>query len=268
MNKRFKKIRKIFIAVFLFSTIIICRIYLIDLYRVPSSSMLPNVQPGDYILVSKITYGPRVLNVRKLLIKKELGYKWYKGIGSIRKGDIIVFNKPIYPYNLSDNSNIYGNCLVKRCYGLPGEIVRIENTKNRKGVIECFYSMIYPYDTTLHWSLDNYGPLWVPGKGQTMKLDQTNAKNYKDILLFEGYETEIRNDSIFLNGKFAKYYAFNYNYYFMLGDNFYNSTDSRYWGFVPQTHIIGKAMLVLFSIDPNQPWYRSFKWKRFLKRIK
>jgi signal peptidase I len=86
-------------------------------------------------------------------------------------------------------------------------------------------------------------------------------------LLYEGCKTITRTDSVFINGKYAKYYVVKNNYYFMKGDKFYNSADSRYWGFVPQTHVIGKAVLVLFSIDPDEPWYRCFRWGRFLKGI-
>ncbi len=127
--------------------------------------------------------------------------------------------------------------------------------------------LLFPYDSTLNWTIDHYGPLWVPGKGKTMKLTTVSASHYKGMLLFEGNTIDIRSDSIFLNGNYASEYTFKENYYFMQGDNFYGSIDSRYWGIVPQKSIVGKAVLVLFSLDPDARWYRKFRWGRFLKRI-
>lgn len=100
-----------------------------------------------------------------------------------------------------------------------------------------------------------------------MKLTAVNATHYKGMLLFEGNTIDIRKDSVFLNGNYASEYVFKENYYFMVGDNFYNSIDSRFWGFVPEKSIVGKAVLVLFSLDPDAKWYRKFRWGRFLRRI-
>ena len=75
------------------------------------------------------------------------------------------------------------------------------------------------------------------------------------------------NDSVFFNGIYTPRHYFKYNYYFMIGDNYYQSNDSRFWGFLPETHIIGKAVLVLFSLDPGEQCYKKFRWTRFLKKI-
>lgn len=93
-----------------------------------------------------------------------------------------------------------------------------------------------------------------------------NALHYRDLLKYEGYNVTFQCDSILLNGVYTKKYKFKGDYYFMLGDNLFKSRDSRYWGFVPRRNIIGKAVLVLFSLDPDEPWYKKFKWNRFLKR--
>jgi signal peptidase I len=231
--------------------------------------MSPTLASGDYIIVSKISYGPRVINVWKLLFfEKKLEYNWYKGFGSVKKDDVFVFNLPQYSKMNNKYPQIYGEAIVKRCYGLQGDTVKIKNAKtNYFGGVKIRLDL-YPHDNSLNWTIDNYGPLWVPGKGKVMSLNLESARHYMDVLLFEGSKINISNDSVYLNGKYSASYTFKYNYYFMMGDNFYNSNDSRYWGFVPQTHVIGKVILVLFSIDPDKPWYECFKWGRFLKRVR
>lgn len=247
--------------------IVLIRIYIFGIFIIPSSSMAPTLLPGDYILVSKMSYGPRVINVWKLLIDKKLKYNWYKGWGEINKGDVFVFNFPQYRTLNNKYPDIYGGTIVKRCYGIPGDLVVIKNERiKNKGFLA--KANLFPYDNTLSWTIANYGPLWVPGEGQAMFLNTKTAKHYKDVLLYEGYKVKLYNDSVFLNNIFAKSVTFKNNYFFMVGDNFYDSYDSRYWGFVPEKNIVGKAVFVLFSLDPNKPWYRCFKWGRFLQRIK
>jgi signal peptidase I len=242
------------------------------MFTIPSDSMLPTLERGDYILVNKIVYGPRVIDWCRLLFDKKIEYHWYKGIGEIKKGDVFVFNFPLYSRLNNKFPDLYGTAFVKRCFGMPSDSVRI-TYKNNKISDNLYFEGIetkpdlYPHNSTLNWTIENYGPLWVPGKGETMQLNPENARHYKDVLLYEGFKINVSNDSVFLNGKYSANYTFKYNYYFMKGDNFYNSQDSRYWGFVPQTHVIGKAVLVLFSLDPDEPWYKCFRWGRFLKRI-
>ena len=126
---------------------------------------------------------------------------------------------------------------------------------------------LFPYANTLHWTICDYGPLFVPGKGITIKLTTTNAQYYRDIFIYEGYKTEIHSDSVFLNNHYFPNYTFKHNYYFMLGDNFYGSQDSRYWGFVPEDNIIGKVGLVLFSYGEKEEGVIGIRWKRIFKLI-
>jgi signal peptidase I len=272
-----KKSKKLLTQLVIFLTIIIgivlLRIYVIDMFKIPSFSMAPALEGGDYIVVNKMSYGPRVMDWWKLLFDKKVQYHWHKGWREIKKGDVFVFNFPQYGSLNDKYPDMYGGAIVKRCYGMPGDTVIIKAEKKKINDIVYYEGfdtkhLLFPNDSTLNWTIDNYGPLWVPAKGSTMTLNFENTKHYKDMLLYEGYKAETRNDSVFLNGKDATDYTFKYNYYFMKGDNFYGSQDSRYWGFVPQTHVIGKAVLVLFSLDPDEPWYRCFRWGRFLKRVR
>jgi signal peptidase I len=268
---------------------IVLRVFFIEIYKIPSASMEPALLAGDFILVSKMSYGARLLKPVKFFKQKKIEYVRTKGWGQIKKGDEFVFNFPYYLSSSDSTSEIWGGCIVKRCYGLPGDTVIIKNEgiKNERiknegiiherinveeswnrGFVDTLQKYnVFPYDSNLKWSIDNYGPLYVPAKGQAMKLTKTNVYWYKGILKYETPNSSIEDSSLIINGKQVLQYTFQHNYYFMLGDNFYNSNDSRYWGFVPYDNVIGKVAMVLFSIDPNEYGLKKFRWSRLLKII-
>ena len=126
---------------------------------------------------------------------------------------------------------------------------------------------IFPFDTTLFkWNIDNFGPLYIPEAGATIPLTKENMTLYHRIIeTYEGNTVKIDGDNISINGKTATTYTFRMNYYWMMGDNRHNSLDSRYWGFVPEDHIVGKASFVLISLDKDKSWFEKIRFSRIFK---
>jgi signal peptidase I len=122
---------------------------------------------------------------------------------------------------------------------------------------------VYPYDNIHNWTRDNYGPIWIPAKGASLTLTPENYSLYeRAIRVYEGNKLERLGDKIILNDKETNQYTFKMNYYWMMGDNRHGSQDSRYWGFVPEDHVVGEAWLIWMS------WDKGVRWSRLFKKIK
>lgn len=121
----------------------------------------------------------------------------------------------------------------------------------------------------LNWSLDNFGPLWIPKKGETISVNDSTMALYGFIITNYDHQKDAKivDKKLLINGQEVTSYTFNQNYYFMMGDNRHNSLDSRYWGFVPEDHIVGKGFFIWLSIDPNEKFLNKIRWKRFFKKI-
>lgn len=119
------------------------------------------------------------------------------------------------------------------------------------------------------WNNDNFGPLYIPKAGATIDLNAQTLPLYEKIILAheQNQNAEVRNGQLYIDGKQVNKYTFKQNYYFMMGDNRHNSLDSRYWGFVPEDHLVGKAVLVWMSVDPTANWAGKIRWNRLFSLV-
>ena len=385
----------------------IINLFIFQNYQIPSSSLEKTLLVGDYLFVSKLSYGPRVpntpisfplvqntlpvLNCKSYLEWPNWGYKRVKGLGHVKRNDIVVFNFPAgdtvalkvpnpdyYTLiksegreNIRLNKERFGDIVyrpvdkrdnyVKRCVGMPGDSLQIINnqifiggklnkdgkyvqhvyyvemegtrisdemfrrmqvsmedrvlvseyrgneailqylgfTRKADGRFNPIYKLpltteavemlqkiqavnkiviepdvlsgdIYPVDFELGWKRDNYGPIWIPKKGATITLDRKNLALYQRCIRnYENNTLEIEaGGKVKINGEYATSYTFNYDYYWMMGDNRHNSADSRSWGFVPEDHIVGKPILVWLSLDKDRGLFNGgIRWKRMFRMV-
>lgn len=320
--------------VFAVITIIVFRVFFFEAYTIPSASMEKSLLCGDYILVSKISYGSRIPNTplslpfahqrfpfsenkKSYLEWIKLPYFRFSGTPDIEHGDVVVFNWPMEEEFPVDQRTFY----IKRCMGLPGDTLEVREGQvyingdynDRPEKLEFNYKIIadtdsldtdslnamnirdggrmtekgtywytlgtddidrlkgmphivniapllekkgsysdymFPENEHFLWNVDFFGPIYIPRAGDSVKLSIDSLPLYERIItVYENNELRTHKDSIFINDQYTTHYTFKMNYYFMMGDNRHNSADSRFWGFVPEDHIVGKTVLVLMSID-------------------
>lgn len=129
-------------------------------------------------------------------------------------------------------------------------------------------STIFPFSENYRWTRDNFGPLWIPSKGAEVVLTAENLPLYERIITsYEGHTLAVKEGRIFIDEKETRSYTFEQDYYFMMGDNRHNSLDSRYWGFVPEDHVVGKPSFIWFSTDKNRSFPHNIRWKRIFRFV-
>ena len=158
---------------------------------------------------------------------------------------------------------------------LPLTNASVKALRARKDVVESVTMVndpttwdIYPLNGNTGWTRDNYGPVWIPKRGATIKLTMDNIAIYeRPIRIYEGNDLKVRDGKIYINGKQTDKYTFRMDYYWMMGDNRHNSLDSRYWGFVPEDHIVGKPIFIWWSHNPDHSGFSGIRWNRLFRFV-
>lgn len=301
-------------------TVVTLKLFVFELYLIPSESMANTIITGDIVFVSKISYGPRI----KTIFDDKFSYHRLGSIERVKRYDIVVFNYPNADsiINGKPNINYYeakskvakNNHLldsisyqpvnsrqpyIKRCIGLPGDTISLldyqpyingeaanvpvpinlrsknyqpstDKTQRRYPIQPnnpkfwgdaSGYRIIFPNNYVYRWNHGVFGPVYIPKKGATIELNLVNIWLYKRVIEnYEHNQLSITAEGIFINGSLTTSYTFQMNYFFMMGDNRQHSKDSMFWGFVPEDHIIGKALFIGFSKnDRGILWNRAFK---------
>ena len=244
-------------------------------FTTPTDSMLKTVLPGDRFLDNDLYYG----------IKNPFTGKYAIIYNKPRTGDIVNFRYHGLPEEAPPKETTY---YLKRILAAPGDSLVINNRVIKLNSEYCFFDHIY-FDEKLTflgkgtdysifpkgsgWNVDNYGPIIVPKAGETVSFDTSSINMWKRIIRDEGNKLEIIKDRIFINDIEKYSYTFKDNYYFMIGDNWYNSLDSRYFGFVNENDVVSKLTMIYFSWDRDIPIkdigrkLRSIRWDRIGKMI-
>lgn len=257
------------------------KVFFFEAYRIPTGSMENTLLVGDFLIVTKFTYGsttPRNIpftNVRLPFVK-------LPGFKDPQKGDVVVFD---YPGGRDEVQSPEVLNYIKRCVGTPGDTIQIINKEiHINGVKEAFppYGIKQPrlkqqgeadpnmFPRGSGWNEDNYGPLYIPKEGDKIVVNASNYEQWKIFIEREGHQVRLDGENVVVDGNALPNgeYTVEKNYYFMMGDNRNNSFDSRFWGFVSDDDIVGEALIIYWSWDANIPFSKlgdllaSIRWDR------
>jgi signal peptidase I len=186
--------------------------------------------------------------------------------------DEIVQDRVFKKYDISEYYRSQGGYYVMTKPETANELKNLPFIKDvilTKNTEEQVNPRIFPNASVFPWNEDFFGPLEVPSKDQTIRINSDNLAKYGDIIQFyEGNDNvEIKNGTLTIDGTELDQYTFKQNYYFMMGDNRHNSEDSRFWGFVPEDHVVGKALFIWLSIDKNESFINKIRWSRLFSLI-
>lgn len=246
-------------------------------FVVPTGSMENTVLPGDFLVVNRFIYGPSTPQIIPFL-NIPIPYVKLPPLKELHRGDVIVFIFPGYRDEVKSREFQY---YLKRCVAIGGDTVLIRNKQlyiNGKLQPLPPHGKIDPslppppgdeyrtFPPGMGFTRDNYGPLVVPKKGDTIHLSAANLRQWNIFIQREGHSVALRGNTIYIDGQPANFYVVERDYCFALGDNRDQSLDSRYWGFVPVENIVGEPIFVYWSWDTNLPnfieKFRTIRWHR------
>ena len=210
-----------------------------------------------------------------------LSEKHFRTLNVSKEDRIYIQNPSDYAMNMLGiqriGINAYGQSIYNPMYHLPLTQEAYDKLQ-RSGWAKSIVlepenitggDIFYPVNYETGWRRDNYGPIWIPAKGATVELTPLNLALYsRCIHNFEGNDLQVAGNKIFINGQETNQYTFQYDYYFMMGDNRHKSADSRSWGFVPEDHIVGEPLLVWLSLDKDRGLFDgSIRWNRLFRTV-
>jgi len=278
-----KRLLKILVLVLILALIL--KAFVVDAFKIPTGSMKDTLLEGDFLLVNKTAYAistpHQIPFIGKRLSRTELILT-----SKPKFNDVIAFE---IPANVYDPASEEYSVLIKRIIGLPGDTLEIKDQElyiNRKkyrtpsfiklnlkdAQAENINKDLFPYNNK--WSLDNYGPIVIPKKGMKVELDAQNILLWQNAINTDYGKKiiSVEGTVINLNNQPIREYVFEKDYYFLLGDNRGNSIDSRYFGYIPEEWIIGKAFMIYFSQLPVQSsgisdYFNSIRFSRLMQSI-
>ena len=264
---------------------LLLQVTVVATFRIPTDSMQPTLHPGDNILVNKWVMGARVFDIWEAAEDREVEIYRLPRLGTVKRNDVLVFHFP-YPHSSDSLSMHLLKYYVKRCIALPGDTMGIKQghyfikgfdgpignveaqkriARLRKEDARDIVMDTYPWDKYLNWTIQDFGPLHVPARGQTVAMDSTAVKLYRKLIEWEQKKPLTRDgNKVYLGDSLIQEYRFQENYYFMGGDYMENSKDSRYWGLLPEPYIVGVATRIWKSVDKSTG---KIRWDRVMKKI-
>lgn len=272
--KFFKELALLLAIVFVFNSFVLAS------FQVPTGSMENTVMAGDFLLVNKFTLGGRTLELIPYLGVRLPAFG-FPGLRDVRRGDVIVF---VFPGHRDEKQPKEFTYYLKRCMALPGDTIQIINkvvyVNGQRAPLPKAFKFLRPnpipkdlsdpaiFPIGAPYNSDNYGPIRIPKKGDTLHLAPRNLLQWKTFIEREGHAVTSDGGQILIDGIPRTHYIVERDYLFGMGDNRDDSLDSRFWGFIPRKKVIGTPLIVYWSWDPNVPIYqifdklRSIQWNR------
>ncbi len=225
--------------------------------------------PGDTL---KIDSGQVYINNEKQPHFEDMQYNYQVKTDGSKINTVLLDRMGVSKADRSHNpsASLYNMPLTRENYEKIRNFSNVISVKKYENTNpESVKYDIFPVDTNYQWTEDNFGPLYIPEKGETIDLTLKNLPLFERIIrTHEGNELNVKDSTIFINGEEAEEYTFQMDYYFMMGDNRHNSADSRFWGFVPEDHVVGKAVFIWLSMNREGGFLDKIRWDRMFNIIR